>query len=110
MNPAALVRDLTARGVRFAVNGDRLRVSDPGEVVTPELVEELRAVKPEVMALVSRRPACVECGRIIAEEPTSWWGGDPVHPDCGERAWRRAWQAVPAERRGDGDSDKGKAA
>jgi hypothetical protein len=51
-----LLADLTRRGVRFAVIGDRLRLS-PAEAIPPELLEQLRERKPEILALLRGQAA-----------------------------------------------------
>ncbi|ODS52928.1 MAG: hypothetical protein ABS36_15865 [Acidobacteria bacterium SCN 69-37] len=52
-----LVRDLEARGISLTVVGDRLRLSAPTGVVTPELRETLQAQKPAILAYLLERAA-----------------------------------------------------
>jgi pyochelin synthetase len=47
-----LLSDLTARGVRLQVNGDRLRVEAPTGVLTPEVRETLTEHKAELLQLL----------------------------------------------------------
>lgn len=98
MTPRAVLRELSARGVRVVVRADRLSLRGPEDVLTAELTEHLRQHKTEILEEARRRPTCGECGAMI-EEPTAWWCGDPVHADCGERAWRREWrgEVFPAD-------------
>jgi hypothetical protein len=50
MSAAALIRDLSARGVRLSRNGDHLRVEAPSGMLTPELRRMLTEAKPEILA------------------------------------------------------------
>jgi hypothetical protein len=93
MNALALLSDLAAKGVLIAADGERITLDAPKGVLTPDLTERLRAGKPAILRALRHRPACCECHRPIIEEPCAWWGGQPVHRQCGERAWRREWQA-----------------
>ena len=56
MNTATLLRDLEERGVRFEAKDGRLRYHAPAGVLTPEIIDELRAHKAELLALL----ACLE--------------------------------------------------
>ncbi len=56
MNTATLLRDLEERGVRFEMEDGRLRYHAPTGVLTPEIIDELRARKSELLALL----ACLE--------------------------------------------------
>jgi hypothetical protein len=47
---AELIRDLSARGVRFTRNGDRLHVEAPTGTLTPELRKTLAEAKPAILA------------------------------------------------------------
>lgn len=51
-NAAEILSDLTRRGVRLAPNGDRLHVDAPKGLLTPELLDELRRHKAELLALL----------------------------------------------------------
>jgi hypothetical protein len=42
--------ELTTRGIRLSINGDRLRIKAPTGAVTPELRERLAAAKIELIA------------------------------------------------------------
>jgi hypothetical protein len=53
----ALLSELRARGVTLEAHGDRLKIR-PSTLVTPGEVERLRALKPEILALlVAQRAA-----------------------------------------------------
>lgn len=56
--PAALLAELTARGIALQARGDRLRFR-PWKAMTPELVARVAAHKPELLALlaVTKTPA-----------------------------------------------------
>lgn len=53
MNTATLLRDLEERGVRFETEDGRLRYHAPTGVLTPEIIDELRARKPELLVLLA---------------------------------------------------------
>jgi hypothetical protein len=103
----ALVAETLAAGGRFQIQDDRVRVSAPAPL-PGELLARLRVHKPDLIAWLRSRPVCCECRQPITEPVVAWWGGKPAHAGCGERAWQKAWAAVPTERRG-GD-DEGRAA
>ncbi len=48
-----LYQEITARGVRLAANGDRLTVDAPKEVLTPDLLDSLKAHKTELLAYLA---------------------------------------------------------
>lgn len=91
--PVAIVRSVYALGGSLSLGADdRLKVKVPAPCPS-ELLEQLRTCKPEILTLLRHRPKCCECGGLIVEPEVACWGGRPVHLDCGERAWRREWQA-----------------
>ena len=51
MTPAALLDELTRRGVTITPNGDKLRLR-PAAALPPDLVEQVRAHKPEILTLL----------------------------------------------------------
>jgi NAD-dependent SIR2 family protein deacetylase len=53
------------------------------------MVEKLRRDKPEVVEVLRLLPVCCECDAKILEPAIAWWGGKPVHLDCGKAAWAR---------------------
>ncbi len=53
MSAGTLLRDLTSRGVLLAARGSRLVVDGPSDALSDRVVEELRALKPEILALLS---------------------------------------------------------
>lgn len=72
MTAAALLRDLVRLGVVLRVEGDRLKVHVPKGVLTPDLVDRLRAHKAEVLDILNNR--CPWCrGESIVEGATWWW-------------------------------------
>ena len=92
MTAVALLRELQTRGIRVVARGDRLSLRGPESLLTEELTERLRQRKAEIIAAAPQCETCTECGALIVEPVTAWWGGEPVHRDCGEAAWRREWQ------------------
>lgn len=53
MRAAALLRDLGRRGVTLEVHGPELLVDGPAEAVSNELLEALRALKADLLALLT---------------------------------------------------------
>ena len=94
-----LVNAATAAGAKLAVSGDKLSVTAP-RPLAPELVEQLRRAKGEVIALLAADPvssleeraAIVEYGAAV---PRSWAEGfarlDPARPpaDVPLRRWQQ---------------------
>ena len=100
MTAVALLRELDARGIRIVVQGNRVSLRGPSEVLTAELTEHLRQHKPEILEAARRCPTCSECGAAIGpDELECWWGLDRVHFSCGKAAWAREWKgdALPAD-------------
>jgi hypothetical protein len=61
MTPSDLLMDLIDLGVRLRAIDDRLVYVAPHGAMTAELVEQLRELKAEVIALLARR-TCKTCG------------------------------------------------
>ena len=100
MNPRAALRELSARGIRVVVIGDRLRLRGPEDVLTSDLTESLRQHKAEILEAARLCPTCPECGAAIGpDEPECWWGVARVHIECGRCAWAREWrrETLPAD-------------
>ncbi|MGI8925748.1 MAG: hypothetical protein ACR2HN_03765 [Tepidiformaceae bacterium] len=108
---AVLLKTLRAQGVAFEVVGSRLRAHDPRGVITPELAEEVRAAKPEIIALlappVTASAACLDCGVAIGSRyvrcvpcARGWVAQRPdllePCPEC--RAMRWAYDTVDLRR------------
>jgi hypothetical protein len=55
VSAGAFLRDLASRGVSVAARGSRLVVDGPSDALSDRVVEELRALKPEILALLSTR-------------------------------------------------------
>jgi hypothetical protein len=54
MNAATLLlTDLQSHGVTATVNGDRLKLNGPTEVLTPDVLAEIRSLKPAIIQLLS---------------------------------------------------------
>jgi hypothetical protein len=100
MTAVELLRELSARGIRVVVRGDRISLRGSEMLLTQDLTERLRQHKPAILEAARRCPTCVECGAAIAPgEAECWWGVARVHVDCGRRAWARQWkgEALPAD-------------
>lgn len=61
MSAEALLSELRDRGVRLAAHGNDLDIDGPADVLTDDLLEELRRRKEEILSLVSAR--CQRCHR-----------------------------------------------
>jgi hypothetical protein len=66
---ADLIRDLSARGVRFSRNGDRLRVEAPPGTLTPELRQTLTEAKPEILAALGTRDRLLALADVEGIDP-----------------------------------------
>ncbi len=77
MDARSLVETLKSRGLSLRVDGDRIKVEAPQEPdpETKALVEEMRACKDEVRAIL-KVPACWNCGAPWSETVDIY--GEPV--------------------------------
>jgi hypothetical protein len=91
-----LAAALVTAGCEVTLAAERLIIR-PAHKVPANLVAAIRTSKPELVAYLRSRPVCAECRQPITEPVRSWWGGEPVHPACGEAAWQRDWGDRPAE-------------
>ena len=101
MTTTKLLSELERGGVELQAHGDLLRLR-PKEAVTPELVEILRARKPEIIRLLARSQ--VETGRTgksKCHSPEKCAGCYPIHggrylyppkPSQSWLGWLRKWQ------------------
>jgi hypothetical protein len=84
-------RDLIARArsrnVRLLIADGELRMGFKGPRPA-ELLEELKAHKRVIIAILRGLDLCACCGEPIDERLPTSWGGEPVHRDCGEREFR----------------------
>lgn len=60
MTPATLLRQLHQRDVRLEAAGNTLRVDAPAGVMSPELGEQIRAYKNELMTILTSTPLLAE--------------------------------------------------
>jgi hypothetical protein len=63
MTASTLLSELQALGAKLGVAGDQIRIEAPRGVVSPELLAELRAHKPELIELLTWPPECLEAER-----------------------------------------------
>ena len=63
MTAAKLLKRVTALGVRLDTDGGSLWVDAPAGAVTPELKEMLRSKKPELIHLLTQKPAAKPDGK-----------------------------------------------
>lgn len=60
MSAISLLERLNEQGIRVSLDGDNLKVSGPVKVITPELTDELRRLKPELIeTLTAKRDGTV---------------------------------------------------
>ena len=64
MSPAGLLRDLLDRGVRLYLRGDRLHIKASRGVVSAELLQALREIKPTLLRL-----AVLNCRSEVKQWP-----------------------------------------
>jgi hypothetical protein len=86
-----LVQQIAVAGGHIWLKGEHVRITAAGPLPNG-IVEGLRKHKAAVVEVLRLLPACCECGAKIPDCVTAWWGGQPVHVDCGEAAWRREWK------------------
>jgi hypothetical protein len=76
MNAAEVLRELENLGVRLDVTGEKVHYDAPAGVMTPERLEQLRAVKPHLVELLGepvgyrrapRRRWCARCRELEAQ-------------------------------------------
>lgn len=93
LTAVALVHEASRRGVDLTADGDRLRVEAPAGVMTPELLEALRARKVEILEELRRQgvpppPRIGRCGELVipfaCNERFRWW----TAPSAEERELR----------------------
>lgn len=76
-HPAAaeLLRELRDAGALVVAKGDRLRINAPIGVLRPEIEEQLRERKLDIIALLSHEThLCSRCHRFAFHEPrTCYW-------------------------------------
>jgi hypothetical protein len=70
-----LLKDLTRRGVRLAAHGPHLVVDGPAEALPDDLIERLRALKAEILMLLSP-----------SSPPDDLWNGEDWQAYVDERA------------------------
>lgn len=77
MKPSELLEDLRKKGVVFSLHeGERLRLNTPEGLVTPELVREVKRLKPDLLKVleaerVLRRQEVVQ--RVTTGLPLKRW-------------------------------------
>ena len=83
MIAAEIMVDLLRLGIRLEAHGDRLRYS-PRSAMTPELAEQIKMRKPELLAMLQSDSAK---SNIAPTDPTAVWQaaldrleGDPLFP------------------------------
>lgn len=77
MSASELLERLRATGVTVAAIGDRLRVGGPAAALTDDLLAELRACKPELLAVLAARTCS---GEDPAPADTAAKAGPPYWP------------------------------
>jgi hypothetical protein len=71
MTAIELVAKLTARGVKLTLDGDDVVIDAPPNVLNDEIVQAIRAAKPElVRALRSQPTSCRRCGCALGWRTT----------------------------------------
>lgn len=92
MNAPSLLACLKAVGVRVALEDDSLSLDAPRGVLTPNLLDSIKTLKPELLLLLSAAPDEAPCGTLSAQSTA-----DPEPPpregaqfdwDDAECAWR----------------------
>jgi hypothetical protein len=68
--PAELLRELSAAGIKVRRDGDNLRVCARKGLVTPDLIDRLKAAKQELLSELSRPPRVIVRFRLGVD--TGW--------------------------------------
>jgi TubC N-terminal docking domain len=66
---AELLNQVQAKGIILTVDGDKLHYQGNKSALTPELIEELREHKAEIISLMK----CAQCGTLLSGPLNSWW-------------------------------------
>lgn len=66
MNPDELLDRLHEQGVSFALKDGGVRVEGPNHILTPQLREELKKKKKEILSIVSERPMLQDVARCCS--------------------------------------------
>ena len=73
MNTAALLSEVTRRGIKLEPDGDALCYTAPKDVLTPELMAELKAHKTELLGILrSEAPATRGVYEYKLTDSLSW--------------------------------------
>ncbi|MEW6298851.1 MAG: hypothetical protein AB1671_14120 [Thermodesulfobacteriota bacterium] len=81
INVRTLVTDLIRQGFQLIPRGNDALAVSPASRVTPELMELLRAYKPEILRLL-------RSGVIAEKDPAVLYHQDPEPcPQCGQQLW-----------------------
>lgn len=96
MTAAALMVDLMRLGIRLEARGDRLRFH-PQSAVTPDLAEQLKANKAELLRLVAQRNAAAHPPATIENiDELLRWEPAPFDPQsiCPCHTHTRFWRSA----------------
>jgi hypothetical protein len=87
MSAPALLETLRARGVEVAVNGNRLHIEAPAGVLTPKVLETIRAHKADILKVLRTENASEELPPALIERPGLTF--------CNDGLWRWRGFIVP---------------
>jgi hypothetical protein len=78
VTPTELLRSLYRQGANVRVDGEALRVRAPAGVITEAIREEITALKPDLIKVLSTYP-CSSCGRFAFSQPNKvcYWCLNP---------------------------------
>ncbi len=79
MNPATLLSDLRRRGVELTAEGDRLRYRAPRGVLSPELLDDLRSHKREILAKLTQYEDSAEEDALKSGVPVAFLIDSPQY-------------------------------
>jgi hypothetical protein len=66
---AELLNQVQAKGIILTVDGDKLYYQGNESALTPDLIEELREHKTEIISLMK----CGQCGALLPGLLNKWW-------------------------------------
>lgn len=112
MTSAALIAVLAGRGIRLSANGDKLRVEGPADLLTGDVYAVLVKRKPELMAVLTGKPAPSSIPGIVWDSRGGVRVADPpdLRTACMDAARRRGFPRIAPKLRPSDSVGPGEAA
>ena len=82
MSAKAFIEDLLSKGVSLWIEGDVIKYKGPSEVLTPDILQTLRAKKQEIInekkTARAKGYGCAGCGNKIYQAVNGWEISEPT--------------------------------